>query len=109
MINENTFRQIINFAANEYKQPSELLAKDILMSIEDYFDFIVGSRARIPDDWDNLLVEAKQWGREFFEEYTKLLPVLLDELIGNINSLLEEQKKEISEKAAKLVRKEGSD
>lgn len=100
LINTATFQRIVEFAVESYAAPTLLLAKDILATIDDYFDLVVSTTLRIPTQWEALRVEALDWGRTFFDEYEKILPSITDNLIENIFKLFEELKSQIARQAA---------
>jgi len=104
MINTASFRRIVQFSAEAYSMPTLALARDMLATVDDYFDLVVSTTLRLPHQWDTLRDEAMEWGRSFFDEYKKLLPTLVDDLMTNILQLLEELKPQIGRQAALVIR-----
>ena len=104
LINTISFRRLVEFAVETYSTPIIGLAKDMLATVDDYFDLTASAAVRLPHQWDTLRDEANEWGRRFFDEYEKKLPTLIDDLLGNILSLLDELKPEIARNAALIIR-----
>ena len=104
LINTATFERIVQFAVESYSAPTLALAHDILATVDDYFDLVVSTTFRGPRQWDALRREAIDWGKEFFDQYEKILPNLTDQLIDNILHLFNELQPQIIHQAA-LIRR----
>jgi len=104
LINTNSFQRIVQFSAEAYSMPTLTLARDMLATVDDYFDLVTSTTHRLPTQLDTLRDEALEWGRSFFEEYEKLLPALVDDLMTNILKLFEELKQQIARQAALITR-----
>ena len=90
--------------AEAYSMPSLTLARGMLAAVDNYFDLLVSTTFRAPEQWKILLEEATEWGSKFFDEYEKLLPKLVDDLMTNIFELLDELKLQITHQAALIIR-----
>jgi hypothetical protein len=104
LININSFRRIVKFAVETYSMPTLTLARDMLATVDDYFDLIVSSTPRVPNQWDYLRNETIEWGQHFYDEYRKILPTLVDDLMTNIFQLLTELKPQIIRQAVLTIR-----
>ncbi|CAF2511159.1 unnamed protein product [Rotaria sp. Silwood2] len=104
LINAASFQRIVEFAVESYSAPTLALARDILATVDDYFDLTVSAAVRLPNQWKTLYDEAIEWGRNFFEEYEKVLPTLTDDLVTNILHLFEDLKPQIAHQAALIIR-----
>ena len=105
LINTGTFQRIVQFAVESYSAPTLTLAQDILTTVEDYFDLVASTTLRGPRQWDILEREAVAWGNKFFDEYEKIVPNLIDQLIGNILILFQELQPQIVRQAALINRR----
>ncbi|CAF1091035.1 unnamed protein product [Rotaria sp. Silwood1] len=104
LINTFSFQRLVEYVVKAYSTPTLTLARDILFTIDDYFDVTVSTSVRLPNQWKALRDEAIKWGRKFFDEYKKILPTLTDDLTTNILNLLERSKGEIVKQAALMIR-----
>ncbi|CAF3644891.1 unnamed protein product [Rotaria socialis] len=104
MINTAAFRRIVQFAVEAYSTPTFTLARDILMTVDDFFDYTISTTPRSAHQWDRLRKEALEWGQMFFDEYQKLSPTLTDDMTRNILNILKERKPEIIRQAALITR-----
>ncbi|CAF5100092.1 unnamed protein product [Rotaria sp. Silwood1] len=108
VINTTSFRRIVAFAVEAYSAPTLALMRDMLATVDDYFDLTVSTADRLPKQWAALHDEAIEWGRHFFDEYEKVLSELIDDLVANILHLFEELKPQIAHQAALIKRTEDS-
>ncbi|CAF1275131.1 unnamed protein product [Rotaria sp. Silwood1] len=108
VINTTSFRRIVAFAVEAYSAPTLALMRDMLATVDDYFDLTVSTADRLPKQWAALHDEAIEWGCHFFDEYEKVLPELIDDLVANILHLFEELKPQIAHQAALIKRTEDS-
>ncbi|CAF1353498.1 unnamed protein product, partial [Rotaria sordida] len=104
LINTSSFQRLVEYAVKAYSAPTLTLARDILSTIDDYFDMTVSTSVRLPNQWKALRDEAIEWGRKFFDEYKEILPTLTNDLTTNILDLLERSKQEIVKQAALMIR-----
>jgi hypothetical protein len=100
LINTATFQRIVKFSVESYSASSLTIARDMLATVDDYFDLVVSTTLRTPQQWDALRQEAIEWGRNFFDEYERIVPTLIDNLIIEMSHLLEELKPQITRQAA---------
>ncbi|CAF1227141.1 unnamed protein product [Adineta ricciae] len=103
-INTNTFRRIVKFTAEAYSMPTLALARDVLTTVNDYFDLVKSFAVRTSAQLDVLRQESLEWSTSFFDEYENLLPSLIDDLMANIERLFQELKGQIITQATLITR-----
>lgn len=106
MINSSSFLRIIQFLVESYSKQTRTLARDMRGTIDDYFDLIVSTTLRTPNQWKNLCEEAEKWGIKFFDEYEKVIPLLANDLIDNISLVLGEVQNQIICQASMKIRRD---
>ena len=104
LVNEGTFRRIIQFAVRSDGNTYQLLADRILSSIDEYFDIVLSTTYRTEDQWGKLRDEAICWAEKFFGNINKYLPTIINKIQENIYKLFDEQTESIVDRAASIIR-----
>lgn len=105
LINAGTFQRIVQFTVESHSAPTLILAQDIFAMVEDYFDLVASTTLRGTREWSTLEKEAIAWGNKFFDEYEKLVPNLIDQLLENISQLFDELQPQIVRQAILINRR----
>jgi serine/threonine-protein kinase len=104
LINEGTFRRIIQFAVRCDGNTYQSLADRILSSIDEYFDLVFSTTFGTESQWNQLRDEAIKWAERFFEKTQDTLPTIINTIQENILNLFDKQKESIATRAGSLTR-----
>ncbi|CAF1490379.1 unnamed protein product [Adineta ricciae] len=104
LINDTSFRRIVEFAVKTFSMPILATANDLLVSVDNYFDLLATTTPRPAEQWKVLHDEALKWGEAFFEKFTTVMPDLVSGLMNNIQQLFEHLKGSIAQRAAAIER-----
>ncbi|CAF1490362.1 unnamed protein product [Adineta ricciae] len=106
LINDASFRRIVEFAVKTFSMPILATANDLLVSVDNYSDLLATTTPRPAEQWKILRDEALKWGETFFKGFTELMPDLVSELMNNIQQLFERLKRPIAQRAAAVERRD---
>ena len=106
IMNTQTFNRILKFVVESDKSSYEILAEKLLSSIDEYFDLVLSTTFRTQYQWQLLRDEAITWSDRFFHKIKETLPIIIDEIHGNILKVFDERKESITMRSGKFIENE---
>ena len=91
--------RIVQFAAEHDLQQTRYVSRIMLDAIDAFFDFILISNRRSPEEWNRLQVEALKWSDEFFEQYRTKIDTMTENLKVGVLQKFSERRRDIEKNA----------
>ncbi|CAF1592531.1 unnamed protein product, partial [Adineta ricciae] len=91
--------RIIRFAADHDLRVTKFITNIILSAIDVFFDFVLLTNRRTPDEWNNLRADALKRGEQFFEQYRCAIDMIAKEANQRLSQCFNEKKLDIEKRA----------
>ena len=91
--------RIVQFAAEHDLQQTRYVSRIMLVAIDAFFDFVLVSNRRSPEEWNRLQVEALEWSDEFFQQYRAKIETMTESLKVGVLQKFSERRSDIEQNA----------